>query len=167
MCCIRLYKVFTSANRTGSEYAKVFYICSFSVQWDNVERKDRHLIACNKKGKWIYILCHSFCTFAAGVCIARISGYDKNYLEFSVKHCSLHSLWLTHPFENCSMRLLCLQKIWVEFQMSIKVTFHFNWTVLLNSSVKFSFFLISFFMIIKETGFRTLDQRFCNLVAQR
>lgn len=142
MCCIRLHKVFMSANRTGSEYAKVFYICNFSVQWDNVECKDMHLTACRKKGKWIYILCHSFCTFAAEGCIARISGYVKNYLELCVKHFSLHSLWLTHPFENCSMRLLCLQKIWVEFQMSIKVTFHFNWTVFLNSSWNFLSYLI-------------------------
>lgn len=28
-----------SASRTGIEYVKVFYICGFYVQWDNVECK--------------------------------------------------------------------------------------------------------------------------------
>lgn len=49
----------------------------------------------------------------------------------------LHRLWLTHTFASCIMRLSGLHKIWVEFWMSIKVTFHFIWTVFTNSSVKF------------------------------
>lgn len=50
---------------------------------------------------------------------------------------SLHRLRLTHTFASCIMRLSGLHKIWVEFWMSIKVTFHFIWTVFTNSSVKF------------------------------
>lgn len=76
--------------------------------------------------------------FSAELPMACVSAFMVKLSWSSVLNTvSLHRLRLTHTFASCIMRLSGLHKIWVEFWMSIKVTFHFIWTVFTNSSVKF------------------------------